>query len=352
MPGSTDQEPSFKQKVLIVALVVVIIWIIKATFSVLLLILAGAMLALYFRGLSGLLHRKLHLTTKITLPVAVIGSLLLLVGFFYLAGNEINHQVQQLSDTLPATIDNAKRRLSETALGNQIVERVSSRENVQKATATIQSFFRTTFGVLGDVYIVLFIGIFFTVSPNTYIKGFLSLFTSGARPKAKNVTHQVGSTLTKWLKGKLFAMLVVAVLTSIGLKIIDVPMAFILAIIAGLLNFIPNFGPLIAMVPAALVGLLQGPTTALLIIGLYLLVQFLESNLITPQIQKKLIQIPPALIIIAQLFMGVFAGGWGLILATPVVAILITVVKELWVKKQQEDADGEKPEQNKKSEKT
>ena len=90
-------------------------------------------------------------------------------------------------------------------------------------------------------------------------------------------------------------MFVVFVLTSIGLLIIGVPLWLVLAIIAGLLNFIPNFGPLIAMIPAVLVGLLQGPQTALLIAGLYMLVQFLESNLITPTVQQKLVSIPPAL---------------------------------------------------------
>lgn len=111
-------------------------------------------------------------------------------------------------------------------------------------------------------------------------------------------------------------------------------MAFTLAIIAGLLNFIPNFGPLIAMAPAVMVALMQGPTTALLVAGLYIVVQVIESNFITPQVQKRLIELPPALIIIAQLLMGVLTGGWGLLLATPLMAILMVLVQELWVKKQ------------------
>jgi predicted PurR-regulated permease PerM len=147
----------------------------------------------------------------------------------------------------------------------------------------------------------------------------------------------VGHTLTKWLKGQLFAMLLVAVLTLVGLLIMGVPMALVLALIAGVLNFIPNFGPLIAMIPAVGVGLLQGPTTALMVAGLYILVQVLESNVITPQIQKRLIEIPPALIIISQLFMGVLTGGWGLVLATPLIAIVMVVVQELWVKSQDKE---------------
>jgi predicted PurR-regulated permease PerM len=80
---------------------------------------------------------------------------------------------------------------------------------------------------------------------------------------------------------------------------------------------------------------MKSGTTALLVLGLYTLVQVLESNLITPKIQKKLINIPPALIITAQLFMGVLTGGWGLVLATPVVAIMIVLINKLYVEKQE-----------------
>ena len=337
--NSKNTDSNFQKKVWtaasIVALMVIIIWILKVTFNVLLLILAGALIALFFRGLSGLLHRKTKVSKKVSLPVAIIGTLLLVIGFFWFAGSSIQQQVVQLSTTLPATVETFKQQLSKSPIGQKIVERTSSKESMQKATAVAQTFFRSTFGVLGDLYVVLFLGIFFTASPKTYVSGFLKLVPKNARPRGSDVVTKVGETLTKWLKGQLFAMLIVAVLTAIGLFIIGIPMALALALIAGVLNFIPNFGPLIAMIPAVLIGLTVGPTTALLVAGLYILVQVLESNIITPQIQKRLISMPAALIIIAQLFMGVLTGGWGLVLATPLTAMLIVVVQELYVKEQQ-----------------
>lgn len=318
----------------IVALVVIVLWIIKATFNVFLLILAGVLIALYFHGLSELLHRKLHISKKWSLPIAIIGSFILLGLFFWLAGSTISKQMQDLSQTLPSTIQNAKQQINQSPIGKQLLQRVSSEGNMQKASVTIKMFFSSTFGVLGDIYVVIFLGLFFTAAPQTYINGFIKLFPAQSRSKSRNIIYKVGETLTKWLKGQLFAMLIVTILTLIGLSIIGVPMAFILALIAGLLNFIPNFGPLIAMIPAILVGLMQGTTTALLVAGLYILVQVFESNVITPQIQKRLIEIPPASIILAQLFMGVLTGGWGLVLATPLIAILMIVVQELWIKKQ------------------
>jgi predicted PurR-regulated permease PerM len=112
-------------------------------------------------------------------------------------------------------------------------------------------------------------------------------------------------------------------------------MVFALAAIAGILNFIPNFGPLIAMVPAVLIGLTLGMDTALIVAGLYIFIQALESNLITPAIQKKMVSIPPALIILAQLIIGSITGYLGIILATPVLLIIMVMVKELYVKRQE-----------------
>lgn len=319
----------------IVALVVVVVWILKAVISVLLLILAGALIALYFRGFSGLICRKTGLSEKISLPLAIIGSLLLLAGFIWLTGTRLQQQTAQLSQSMPATIQEVKDRLNQSPLGQQVLQQVSSKRSMEKTRAVVQRFFSTTFGALGDIYVVLFLGLFFTAGPGVYVKGILKLIPPAARPRADKVVTHIGSSLTKWLKGKLFAMLVVAVLTLIGLLFLGMPMAFVLALIAGLLNFIPNFGPLIAMIPAVGIGLLQSPTTALLVAGLYILVQVLESNVITPQIQKRLVEIPPALIIIAQLLMGVLTGGWGLILATPVVLIVIVLVQDLWIKRQE-----------------
>lgn len=319
----------------IVTLAVVILLILKTTFNVLLLLLAGTLIALYFRGLSNLLQMKFKMPSKAALPVSIIGSILLLILFFWFAGNSIQQQANQLAETLPAAVDSFEQKLSESSIGRQVLDRVKSPETSQKASMMVQSFFRGTFGVLGDIYIILFLSIFFTASPKLYVEGALKLVPLKSRPQARDVVHKVGAHLTKWLKGQLLAMLIVSVLTVIGLLILGIPMAFVLAIIAGLLNFIPNFGPLIAMIPAVLISLMLSPTTALLVAGLYILVQTLESNLITPQIQKRMINTPPALIIIAQLFMGVLSGVLGLLLAMPIVVILIVVVQELYVKKQE-----------------
>jgi len=335
-----EKQYSYQQKVWIaggiVALIVVLILLLKATFNVWLLILAGSLIAVYFRGLSGLIQKKTKWKEGACVAISVVGTLLLIVFLSWLIGAKVQSQIAELSDTLPKTVEQAKEKLNQSSLGQKIVQKISSPKAQQQAQSIVQSFFKTSFGVLGDIYVVLFIGIFFTASPKIYKEGVIRLIPPKGKPKAEKVLNDIGSSLKKWLKGKMFAMLVIFILTSIGLVILGMPMWLALALIAGILNFIPNFGPLIALIPAALIGLSQGTSSAIWVAVLYIAVQVAESNFITPMVQQKLIRIPPALIIIAQMLMAPLKGGWGLVLATPLMVILIVLVKDLYFKTNKE----------------
>ncbi|GAB2764369.1 AI-2E family transporter [Salinimicrobium soli] len=336
-PLSSDKKYSFVQKVWITAgifaLLAVILLLFKTTFSVLLLILAGSLIAVFFRGLSEFIGNKTGLNSWITMTISVAGTILFIAGIIWLIGAEMQTQLSQLSKTLPNTYEDAKGYLDKSWLGQEILEKWSSTQSSGKLNEVVSKFFRTTFGMLGDVYVILLIGAYLTAAPFLYTKGIRKLVPPKGRDKADDVLERLGTSMKQWLTGKIFAMFVVFVLTAIGLKIMGMPMWLALAIIAGFLNFIPNFGPLIAMIPAVLVALSQGPQTALLVVGLYLLVQFLESNLITPKVQQRLTSVPPALIISSQLIVATFAGIWGIILATPIILIVIILVQELYVKK-------------------
>ena len=333
---ATNHLP-FVKKVWIVgsifALIAVILLLLKATFSVFMLVLGGVLIASFFRGISSFIEKKTHWKSGICLAISIIGSLLIFIGIFWLIGAKALAQIGHLSQSLPSAFQDAKNYLNDGWLGKKIVQKISEAQSNGKISSFFATFFRTTFGLLGDVYLILLIGIFFTVSPQLYKKGIVKLVPPKGRDRANEITNHLGRSLKKWLAGKIFAMFVVFVLTSIGLVIMGVPMWLALAIIAGFLNFIPNFGPLIAMIPAAAIGFSQSQTTGFLIIGLYLVVQFLESNLITPQVQQRLVQIPPAVIIISQVLVGALTGIWGIIFATPLVLIIMILVQELYIKR-------------------
>lgn len=262
---------------------------------------------------------------------------MLTLGFFWLVGARLETQISQLSETLPKTIENLRVRLTNSDIGNKVLENMTSEESSKKIRDFATGFFTSTFGGFGDIYVVVFIGLFIAVSPKTYIDGVVQLVPKPGQPETRNLIDSLGIQLRKWIKGKLLSMLVVFILTAIGLAILGVPLWLVLALLAGILSFIPNFGPILALLPAVLVGLLQSPQSALWICGLYILIQFIESNFITTIIQQKMVNIPPALIISAQMMLGAMTGSWGLVLSTPLTVVIIVLVKNLYIKKRDDE---------------
>ncbi|GAA4778932.1 AI-2E family transporter [Olivibacter ginsenosidimutans] len=317
----------------VITLLVIIIFILKAAFNVLLMVFAGALLAVYFHGLANLLERKIKIGHRWCLLVGVILTLLLIGALFWFLGAKISLQVGELTQDMPKILASVENRLGRTDIGRKLLHYLTDGSG-DKMMGSFQEIFRTSFGVVGDIYIVLFIGIFFTVNPGLYREGIIKLIPSKGKERARNVLRRLDFTLKGWLKGMLIAMFFIAALSFIGLTIIGVPMSLALAFLAGLLNFIPNFGPLIAMLPAVLIGFTESANTALLIALLYIAIQAIESNIVTPMIQNVMIKIPPALIIISQVLFGTLTGALGIILATPLLIVVIVIVDELYVKQQ------------------
>ncbi|QPH40598.1 AI-2E family transporter [Pedobacter endophyticus] len=321
----------------IVALIISLLLILTATFGVILVIFAGILLAVFFRGCTGMLNRWTKWNEKLCVFISIVFVLALVVGFFWLVGSQIETQIAELSDTLPKTIENLKSRLGNSNLGNKVMDRISSEDSEKKIQAFATGFFTSTFGGFGDIYVVVFIGLFITVSPELYIEGIIELAPRKARQGTRDLFFSLGEQLRKWIKGKLLSMFVVFILTAIGLWILGIPLWLVLAMIAGILSFIPNFGPIAALIPAVLVALLQSPQTALWVTGMYIVIQFIESNFITTLIQQKMVNIPPALIISAQMMLGALTGSWGLVLSTPLTVVVIVLIKHLYINRREKN---------------
>jgi predicted PurR-regulated permease PerM len=132
--------------------------------------------------------------------------------------------------------------------------------------------------------------------------------------------------------GRLFAMAVIALATGIGLRLLGVPMAFTLGTIAGLISFVPTIGAILAIVPALLVAFQQDPWTPVYVLILYVAIQAVENNLLTPLVQQQAVSIPPVVLVVSQVLMGVLVGVVGVAVATPLAAVVLQVIRELWVR--------------------
>lgn len=335
MEKQTHSSSSFTNKVWttvgITAFVVIMLLIIYKTFHVFLLLMASSLIALFFNAVSNKVKKWTGLGNGVSLAVTIVLIILLLGLFFWMVGAEAQVQFKEMQEAVPVMIDNAQSYLNKSEIGRKVSDYVSDIENQKKVLPFLQSFFTSSFGVFGDLYIVIFLSIFLSVAPFDYVNGIVNLVPRRGKVKAKLLLENLGTNLQKWMKGAIVSGFVIATFIAIALLILGIDMWLILAIFAGLLNVIPNFGPIIAMIPGVLVALLTSPTLALLVAGSYILSQTIEGNLITPNIQKKLLNIPPALLISFQVLMGTLLGGWGIVLAVPMLVIVITVVKKLYL---------------------
>ena len=343
MEKNSDYQKSFKNKVWIAAgillLIILIAYLFATLLNLLLLVLAGALMAIYFHGFADVLKRKLKIGSPYGLILSVVFNVVVIGLFFWFVGDRLNSQLDELSSKLPQTVANAKQWLSEKPLGQKILNYATNTLDSGKTGALIKTFFSSTFGILSDLYIVILLGMFFTASPIVYRKGVIHLIPTKGKATAEKLWNEIHHVLKNWLKGQIFGFFFIAILTGLGLWLLGMPLVLALALVAGLLNFIPNFGPLIALIPATLLGLMQGPNTALLVVGLFTLIQIIQSTVTQPLIQKKMVSVPPALLVFGQVAMGVIAGFWGVLLATPLVAIVMTLVNRLYVEKQEDQSD-------------
>jgi predicted PurR-regulated permease PerM len=146
-----------------------------------------------------------------------------------------------------------------------------------------------------------------------------------------------------WLMGQVVLMIVIGVTTTLGLWLIGVPLALSLGIIAGVFELVPYAGPWLSVVPAALIALLMSPTHLLLVLGLYLFLHMLEGYVLLPLMQRRVVLLPPALTLVAQVLLGELLGLRGLFVAAPLTVAVVVLLKMLYVEDTLGDKDVEVP---------
>jgi predicted PurR-regulated permease PerM len=306
-------------------------------FDVIMLVFAAVLLAIFLRGLAELLSYYVKVSDGWLVLLVSLILLALVAGFIALLSPSVAEQVGLLRDKIPASVQKVSDYLNQYGWGRTLLENLPSYQSVvDNINATglmtrVGGFFTSTIGVLGNIAIVLLLAIYFASEPKMYLVGFVKLFPRERRDRVKEVIHGVYQTLRWWLIGKAGSMLFIGLLTWIGLWILGVPLALTLGLLAGLLSFIPNFGPIISAVPAILLAFIDSPITALYVLGLFVLVQLIESNIVTPFIERETVELPPALTITFQLALGVLVGGLGLVLATPLLAAIVVAVQMLYI---------------------
>ena len=331
------------------AAVLGLVWYSSAT---ILLLFSGILFGIFLTALSDLLGRLIggsHVLRLILVCVFLTG---LFSTVIVLGGTTIAQQANALSVTIRSQIGTVKTFLEERGVdtsfltfgnatnGSDAPHTAPTLQNLPSASAiasgTSAVFSQTwkllagLFEALGNIFIIILLGILLAAQPQLYRNGILRFVPKRSAPRAVRVTDDVGETLRRWLMGQLLTMTSIFIVTWIGLSLIGIPGALVLGFIAGFLSFIPNVGAVLAGVLIVLASLGSGLAAIAAAFGLYLLVQFLEGNILTPLIQRHAIDIPPATLFGAQIFLGFVFGIWGLALALPMIAIIKVLMKHLF----------------------
>lgn len=318
-----------------IAALIVVALLVWLAADVLLLTFAAVLLAIFLRAPTDAIARHTPITAGWALALVCVALVGLAALGVVVIVPKLSGQFGQLTEQIPESISKIESWLAQRPWGVDLVERIQSGEGLPKASAVLSQAggaFTSALGVIGNAVLVLFLGLFFAVDPHVYRKGLVLLAPPSRRPQIAESLDATGETLRWWIVGTLSSMTVVAVLTTTGLLLLGMPLAFSLGLLAGLLAFIPNLGPVLGLLPALLIALLQGPWMVLWVAMLYLGVQMVETYLVTPTIQRRAVSLPPALTLVAQVLLGGLFGFMGLLLATPLTAAALVLVKILYLR--------------------
>jgi len=304
--------------------------------DVLLIGFAGFIVAVFFDACAGAVHRVTRLPRGWSLFVAI----LLLVAVTVVGGllflPSVVAQLNELFVRLPTLLTDLRVALERTSWGNTLLtsfpETAALSGEAGSVFAGVGSTVSITVNSIANAVFIVVIGVFLAATPGTYQRGLLRLVPSEFEGRVKTLLGEAIATLQAWLIGQAIAMFFVGLFTAVGLTLAGVPFALALGIIAGLLDIIPFFGPLLAAIPAILIGFTNGVWTGVWAAVVFLVVQQLEGNVIQPLVQRRAVQIPPALLVLSLIVMGNLFGFLGVLVATPLAAVILLLVKHLYVR--------------------
>ena len=339
MQAPRGEVPTYTQRVLIAVAIAGIAlaagYLLVTVLDLLLLMVAGILFAVFLNGLSRWLSARSKFSYGWSLAIVVV---VLLGGFgigLAILIPQINQQVTQLFEQLSPSLNNLQKQLMNYPWAQQLLAGAPRLKELTSGQGDLISqmisALSSAFGFVANAVIIFFVGLYLAADPATYREGIAKLFPLAQRDRAREVLNDMGQALLGWLTGQLIAMAIIGVCTAVGLSLMGIPLPIALAVLTALLTFIPNIGPIVSVVPPALLALQQGPWMALYVVLFFLALQTVESYLVTPLIQQREVLIPPVLTIFAQLFMGVTTGILGVAMATPLTAALLVLVKELYV---------------------
>ncbi len=335
-----SDEPKFSQFIgraaSVVALVlasVLLVLLVWRTIDILLVLFLGLLFSVFLRGPTNYLARHTQMSHGIAL--IAVSSVLVVVfgGLGWLLAPSIAEQAGELREVIPRAFEEFQQWAESSEIGRRVMTQLDNGEMLPSTAALEQlgGAFSSVATLITHALFALFVGAYVAIDPATYKRGIVWLVPSHYRTRTEEILDVLSHQLGWWLIGRMLSMLAVGVLTTIGLWLLGVPLALTIGLISGLVSFVPIIGPIVSVVPAALLALLVSPMHVLYVGALYLGVQGLDNYLVTPIVQHRVVALPHALTLIAEVIAGLLLGLIGVIVATPLAVMLIALINMIYI---------------------
>lgn len=341
-PAVAAVRPSYG--VLIAAIFAgLLLFFVYSVAEVLLLLFIAALFALYLGAVTEFLRRHLKIPRGLGLLVALVLTILGMVGVGWLIVPPVLQQMQDLIAALPGLITlwqaNLQAYLARYPAFAAALPHTEDGGYLGSMLGGVGGYFAGLFPylfgglhVLIDVFSVAVMGIYMTLRPNLYREGMVALAPPVHRELVRDILGELGRTLRAWIVGQIIAMVFLGVLTYIGLLLLDVPYALAFGVFTAVAAIVPFFGTLVStLLPALFVLPAAGVGHALLVVLLGVVVHLVEANVVVPVILQRQVHLPPVLSILSVLVMAELLGVIGLLVAVPVLATTLVIVRRIYI---------------------
>ncbi len=329
MPGVLTPKTLFT-----LAALIILGWLVYQALEAVLLLITAAILATGLHQGAIRLAGRFGRPRRLWLGIIVVTLVGAFVGVGFLAGPRLASGFSDLEKSLSqsweavSSTEMMKRAIGSKGEGVDFLKTMAS--PVISLGNRLGSIVAGMVSIVSGIALIFALALFLVWSPDIYKRGFLSLFPKRLRPRFSDVLNKAAESLWFWLTGQGVAMLIIGSLTGLGLWMIGMKFALMLGLIAGLFAIIPYVGPFLSAIPGIILALAQSPKEALLAGAVYLGVQFIEGNFITPTVLRSQASLPPVLTLISTVAMGLVFGPLGFIIATPLTLVGLVIYRELY----------------------
>lgn len=312
-----------------------LLWVLA---DVVLLLFAAILLAVFLRAAATALAKVTRLPVGLCLGAVVILAVLFTGGFAWLVGPRFVREGQQLVTEIYAYAGQLRQRYA----GSFWVQALEGATGHGLPLAPLAPKLLTvTFGTMGGLFLLIVTALYLAAAPRLYLRGAILLLPPERRQRGAEIFALVGHALRYWMLGQLIDMAFVGVLATLGLVLLGIPLPVALGVLAGLFTFIPYLGAILAGIPAVIVASTVSPAAILWVVLLYTACHVLEGYIVSPLISRRTVHLPPAVTVLSMSILGELYGFMGVLIATPLTAAIILLVKEIYVRDFLHTADDE-----------